>query len=114
MATKTRTLSDLNDLMGFIVLAAHGKFPKVGPFTDDQEKNLMIAFEKLEGDLPLVEKKVRDPAQFEHLKQMLRDALAAYQQGDKKKGAHLLQDFQNIVFPNRFKEYEERKGDHRK
>ncbi len=83
-----------------------------GSFGSDQGKNLLTAFDILREGFPLVEKKIKDPVQLKQLKQLLADALLAYQQGEKKKGAHLLQDFQSIVFPNRFKEYEERKGEH--
>lgn len=110
MAAKIQRLSELSDRLGFTVLAAPDRFPVVGSFGSDQHKNLVIAFERLEEGLPLVEKKIKDPVVLGRLRNLLRDALGAYQQGDRKKGAHLLQDFQNIVFPDRFKEYEERKG----
>lgn len=111
MTAKLQRLSDLRAEVNSIVLTAPDRFPLIGPFGPDQKKNLLIAFDELQRDgLPLVEKKIKDPAALEQLRNLLRDALAAYQQGDRKKGAHLLQDFQNIVFPNRFKEYEERKG----
>jgi uroporphyrinogen-III decarboxylase len=111
MATKIQNLSDLSDRLGFTVLAAPDRFPMIGSFGSDQKKNLVVAFERLEEGFPLVEKKIKDPAVLKQLRNLLSDALAAYQQSDRKKGAHLLQDFENIVFPNRFKEYEERKGE---
>ena len=67
-------------------------------------------FAALEDGFHFVEETITDPAVLTHLRQLMKDSLTAYQQGDKKKGAHLLQDIQDIVFPNRFKEYEERKG----
>ena len=108
---RIKTLSDLSDRLGFTVLSAPDRFPKVGAFGTDQAKNLLVAFDILHEGFPLVEKKIKDPTQVAHLKQLLSDALAAYQQGDKKKGAYLLQDFEDIVFPSRFREYEARKGD---
>ena len=112
MAAKIERLSDLRARISWIVLSAPDQFPVSGSFGKDQGKNLLTAFDILNEGFPLVEKKIKEPAQLEQLRQMLKDALAAYQRGEKKKGAHLLQDFQSIVFPNRFKEYEERKGDH--
>lgn len=112
MAAKLQRLSDLKARVNSIVLTAPDRFPIIGPFGSDQKKNLLIAFDELHHEgLPLVEKTIKDPAVLQQLRDLLRDALAAYQQGERKKGAHLLQDFQNIVFPNRFKEYEARKGD---
>ncbi len=107
---KIKQLSDLDDRIGFTVLSAPDRFPMVGSFGNDQKKNLLTAFDILYEGIPFVEQKIKDPEQLEHLKKLLRDALAAYQKGENKKGAHLLQDFQSIVFPNRFKEYEKRKG----
>jgi len=111
MVQRINKLSDLSDRIGFTLLSAPDRFPAVGAFGSDQKKNLLIAFDILHEGFPLVEKKIKDPAQLEKLQQLLKDALLAYQQGERKKGAHLLQDFEEIVFPNRFKEYEERKGD---
>lgn len=108
MGTKIRNLSEYNDRIGFIVLSASSRFPKVGPFGDDQIRNIEIAFESLWDGFPFVEKKIESPEEISFLRQLLRASLTAYQQGDQKKGAHLLQDFQDVVFPNRFKDYEER------
>jgi len=114
MAAKLQRLSDLRARVNSIVLTAPDRFPMIGPFGPDQKKNLSIAFDELHQEgLPLVEKVIKDPTVLAQLRNLLCDALVAYQQGDRKKGAHLLQDFQNIVFPDRFKEYEERKGDMR-
>lgn len=111
MAAKLQRLSDLRAEVNSIILTAPDRFPAIGPFGPDQEKNLLIAFDELRRcGLPLVEKKIKDPLVLEQLEQLLSAALAAYQQGERKKGAHLLQDFQRIVFPDRFKEYEARKG----
>jgi hypothetical protein len=110
MVAKVERLSDLRARIGWVILAAPDRFPTVGAFGVDQCRNLLIAFEILQGALPLVEKKIKNPAELERLKQLLSDSLMAYQHGEKKKGANLLQNFQNTLFPNRFKEYEERKG----
>jgi hypothetical protein len=40
----------------------------------------------------------------------LSAAHLAYESGDRKSAIRLLQEFQGILFPNQFKEYEERKG----
>lgn len=103
---KIRRLSEFNDALGFLVLAAPDNFPQRGSFGSDQKKNLLLKFQELEDGFHFVEEKITDPAVLAHLRQLMKDSLTAYQQGDKKKGAHLLQDIQDIVFPNRFKEYE--------
>lgn len=107
---KIMKLSQFNDALGFLVLAAPDHFPQRAPFGGDQERNLRLKFKELEDGFHFVEHKVKDPAVLAHLKQLMNDSLTAYLQGDKKTGAHLLQDMQEVVFPNRFKEYEKRKG----
>ena len=107
---KIKKLSEFDDVIGFIILSAPDRFPSDGNFSADQGSNLVIAFDMLYESFPLVEKKVKSSDHARQLRQMLADALYAYQRGDKKKGAHLLQDFEDIVFTNRFKEYEARKG----
>lgn len=110
MAAKIESLPDLRARISWIVLSAPDEFPTTGSFGSDQAKNLVAAFALLDDAFPLVEKKIGDPARLARLQQMLKDSLAAYQQGDDIKGAHLLQDFQNAVFPDRFNEYEASKG----
>lgn len=111
MAAKIMKLSDLSDRLGFTVLAAPDRFPTVGPFGSDQKQNLLVAFERLQEGIPLVEKKIKDSAVLEQLRNLLREAMVAYQQGDRNNGSRLLQDFESIVFPDRFREYEARKGE---
>jgi hypothetical protein len=109
--SKIKKLSDLNDRIGFTVVSAPDRFPSVGTFGSDQKQNLVTAFNDLHEGFPFVETKIKDPVLLKQLKQLLAEALAAYQRGEKKTGAHLLQDFQDIVFPRRFQEYEERKNE---
>jgi hypothetical protein len=111
MAAKIEKLSDLRARISWIVLSAPAQFPTTGSFSDDQSKNLLVAFDLVYAGFSLVEKRIKDSSRLEELRTLLRDALVAYQHGDDKKGAHLLQDFQGMVFPDRFKEYEDRKGD---
>jgi len=108
---RIRELSDLNDLVGFTVLVAPDRFPINGTFGPDQVKNLCTAFELINDGFPFIEKKIKDPVKLAQLRQIIDSALAAYQNDENIKGAHLLQDFQNTVFPSRFKQYAERKGE---
>jgi len=108
---RIRELSDLNDIVGFTVLVAPDRFRINGTFGPDQVKNLRTAFELINEGFAFIEKKIKDPVTLAQLRQIIDCALTAYQHGEKIKGAHLLQDFQNTVFPSRFKEYVERKGE---
>ena len=107
---KIERLSDYQAQIGAIVLSAPDRFPRVGVFGVDQAENLKISFEMLWQGFALIERKIKDPVQLEKLRGLLNDSLIAYQQGDYKRGAHLLQDFQDIISPNRFRDYERKKG----
>lgn len=105
-------LSEFEDKIGMMVLSAPDHFSSVyvdiyGP---DQGKILKTVFAQLDEGFHFIEKKVKDPVKLQQLRQLLKDSLAAYQAGDEMKGAHLLQDFEDIVWPNRFEEYAQRKG----
>jgi hypothetical protein len=102
MAARIERMSDLRARISWLVLSAPDQFPTTGSFGDDQRKNLTVAFDIVQDGFHLLEKKIKDPAQLCHLRALLGQALVAYQDGESTKGAHLLQDIQSIVFPNRF------------
>jgi hypothetical protein len=100
------SLPDLNSYIGFVVLSAPDRFPRVGPFSEDQRANVTHAFEQLSSAMTLVETMIGDKARVEQLHGLLRAARLCYLEGEKLKGAHLLQDFQDMLFPDRFKDSE--------
>ena len=99
-----KNLSDLNNYIGFVVLSAQNKFPRVGPFSGDHQSDLNHAFDQLKTGILLLAKKINDDKRMRQLQKMLDDSRNAYLEGDIKKGAHLLQDLQEIAFPDRFKQ----------
>ena len=111
MARKFERFSDVTDFIGFMVLCYGQRFPKVGPFGDDQNENLEVAFLRLREGLPLIAKKLRDDERLREVEGLVDASLASYRSGDHKRGAHLLQDIENIIHPNRFMEYAARKGE---
>ena len=58
----------------------------------------------------IVERQLKDEAKLARVKELLENSLKAYQAGDKVAGGSLLNEIQDIVAPNRYKEYEQRKG----
>jgi hypothetical protein len=111
MARKFERFGDVSDHMGFMVLCCGNRFPKVGPYGDDQEQNLEIAFARLLEGLPLIAKRLRDASKLSEVESLIGASLNAYRSGDRKRGAHLLQDVENIILPTRFAEYAARKGE---
>jgi hypothetical protein len=111
MTRKFERFGDVSAHMGFMVLCCGNSFPKVGPYGDDQEQNLEIAFARLRDGLPLVAKKLHDASKLAEVEKLIDASLDAYRSGERKRGAHLLQDIENIVHPTRFAEYAARKGE---
>jgi len=107
---KVTRLSDLSDLLGFMVLACPDRFPKVGAYGEDNAANLEVAFERLRAGLTLLDGRL-GPEMRRDVDSLAERAYEAYRRGDRKAGAHLLQDVEDIAFPKRFTEHAARKGD---
>ncbi|MDQ1120685.1 MULTISPECIES: hypothetical protein [Pseudoxanthomonas] len=60
--------------------------------------NLDKAFDELRRGIDLIEADMVDDARRKQLALLLDQALAAYKAGDEFKGAHLVQDFQGLIF----------------
>lgn len=103
-------LSDFKSFITFVVLSAHGKFPKMGGLTGDYSADLAHAFEDLRSGFAKFKSKLTAD-KVEYVSSTLDSAHAASLDGDSKKGAHLLQDIQDAWFPGRFAAYEARRGD---
>lgn len=105
MGHMIKKLADLNDYIYFVILSAPDRFPKVGPFSENPQANLAHVFNEINAAMSWLEKKIKDNAKLSQLKTLLENAEQAYLEGDNITGAHLLQDFQDIVFPTRFDDY---------
>jgi hypothetical protein len=110
MTRKIESVSGFSDLIGFTILAANGAWPKFAPYTADESQNLTLMFDRFEQGLPVVKKNLQNDEDFERIKQMLAEARSAYLQGEKRKGAHLLQAVDRVICPDGLAEYEKRKG----
>ncbi|WP_199101121.1 hypothetical protein [Dyella sp. ASV21] len=102
---------DLRAHISTMVLCCGRGFPAVGEYRGDLEKDTDLAFQELRSGRALLAKKVKDEAKIHQIDQLIEDSLAAYKQGDRKKGAFLLQDILDVAFPRRFIEYAARKGE---
>lgn len=68
------------------------------------------AFAELRCGLEYTPAKLRESEHYADAVALLERSLDAYRAGDKKIGAHLLQDFEAIVNPGVFAAYGARKG----
>jgi hypothetical protein len=84
----------------YVVLYAPN-FPRKDSLNGDQQLTVDKAFAEMNGAMEMVRAKVSDAAAFARIQKVLGSAHAAYQAGDRKKGAHLLQEFRRLAFPHR-------------
>lgn len=93
-----RHFQALHDLIGFVVMRAPDRFPKEDFLADEEQLTLDRAFEELRSGLKFVAVPADDPSYHNRLCTKLEASLAAYRAGDRKQGAYLLQDFQDMIF----------------
>jgi len=93
-----RDLLGLHDFISLVVLDAPDRFPYRDHRAADDQLNLDRAFAELRAGLEFVATSASDPHLHDRLSVVLDESLAAYQAGERKKGAHRLQDFQDMIF----------------
>ena len=93
-----RDISSFYDFIGYVVLRAPNRFPHEDYLPNDEQMTLEKAFSELQNGLSLVEKDHPGACASRKLHDLLNSSLAEYQNGNEVKGAHLLQDLQNLIF----------------
>lgn len=93
-----RDLLGLYDFIALVVVGAPSAFPIEDYRAPDDQLNLDRAFEELRNGLEFVAVSNRDPMFHDRLRAILDESLAAYRAGERKEGAHRLQDFQDMIF----------------
>ncbi len=93
-----RDIDGLCDFIGYVVVYAPNRFPKQDYLADHEQMTLEKAFRELKKGVLLVERESPGADKQRGLTTVLDDALASYRKGDEVRGAHRLQDFQNLIF----------------
>ncbi|VVE49237.1 hypothetical protein PCO31111_04621 [Pandoraea communis] len=96
-----RYVSDVEsfyDFIGYVVLCAPDKFPARDYLPVDEQMNIEMAFVELKRGLRIIYSEVADEEKRVRLESLLDQAVHAYSKGDDLCGAHLLQDFQDLIF----------------
>ncbi|HSE15780.1 MAG TPA: hypothetical protein VLB46_01940 [Pyrinomonadaceae bacterium] len=93
-----RDLDSLWDFIGYVVLSAPDDFAEEDFLQPHEQMNLERAFEELRNALNLIKPAKLNDAKRSHALSLLEESLNSYQAGDDVKGAHLLQDFQVLIF----------------
>lgn len=93
-----KDIDSLFDFIGYVVLYAPDRFPVEDYLAPGEQMTLAMAFDELRHGLSLVDPEVANEDKLRKLTSMLDESLAAYRSGDDVKGAHLLQDFEGLIF----------------
>ena len=95
-------IGDLSAIFGSIVLCAPDRFPKIGDSEGDQRLLLEDSFERLVLGLPLAKSRVKDEGELVLVEELIQKSLDAYRNGERLRGAKLLQNAGHIIWPSRF------------
>jgi hypothetical protein len=85
------------DFLSLVIVHAPTGFPKEDYLRDSEQLTLESAFKELMDGMKFVEAKISDGGVLYTLRTQLDQALVLYRQGDEMKGAHLLQDFEQLL-----------------
>jgi len=91
-------IDSLYNFIGYVVLSAPDRFPKEDYLSDAEQMNLDRAFAELRAGVAIVEREFPGADQQRGLSSLLDRSLSYYRAGDEVQGAHLLQDFEQLIF----------------
>ena len=98
MSSWIQDLSSLWDFIGYVVLSAPDNFAEEDYLQPDEQMNLERAFEELRNAINLIKPSKLNDAERTEALSLLEESLNSYRAGDDVKGAHVLQDFQVLIF----------------
>ncbi|MDW3687849.1 hypothetical protein RA280_40215 [Cupriavidus sp. CV2] len=98
--TWVKDINSFHNFIGYVVIRAPDRFPIEDYLPLDQQMNLGRAFAELRHGLEFVDPTVAGEEKKQKLSALLDASFAAYSSGDDVKGAHLLQDFEGLIFKN--------------
>ncbi|ALX11477.1 hypothetical protein P350_07915 [Burkholderia cepacia JBK9] len=93
-------LTRYHDFISYVLLSAPDDFPAEDYLSADEQMTLEKAFVELQSALPVVVPKFSSDC-LPLLRTMLEMSLEAYQCGDPIRGAHILQEFEGLIWPSR-------------
>ena len=98
MSSWIQDLNSLWDFIGYVVLCAPDAFPEEDYLQPEDQMNLERAFDELRNAMNLIKLSEMDDAKRSDALSLLEKSFNAYRVGDDVKGAHVLQDFQVLIF----------------
>jgi len=98
MLQRVKNIEHFLQLLHVTVLCAPDRFSVEDYLEEDEQLTLETAYRDLNYGMQFVAKKVKSPEIVANAQKMLDESLACYRQGERVKGAHMLQDLEDIVF----------------
>ncbi len=95
------SLGQYRNHWAMIVLHAPDDFTDIDGNAVDQREALEEAFDVLRAGFTFVERKIKDPRQLTIMRELLQMSYQAYLAGDRKRGAHTLQECEGLIWPSR-------------
>lgn len=92
-----KNLNGFLDFLSLVIVHAPDGFPKEDYLPDEEQLTLESAFKEIKSGMSFVEPKISSDTVLDTLRARLDQALALYRQGDEVKGAHVLQDFEQLL-----------------
>ena len=93
-----RDIDSFYNFIGYVINRAPNTFPVEDYLAPDEQLNLDRAFVELRHGVELMDAEIVDAQKREKLLSLLDDSIAAYRTGEDVKGAHLLHDFESLIF----------------
>lgn len=101
MLDSFESLGRYHDFWATIVLCAPDEFSSVDGSPVNQLAELRASFETLRKGFLLAEKRIKDPRLVGVLRELIVMSEEAYVAGEKKRGAHILQECEGFIWPSR-------------
>lgn len=96
--TWIKDIDSLYDFIGYVVIHAPDRFPTEDYLLPEQQMTIEKAFDELRRGLGFIDREVANEDKLRKLSSLLDESFAAYRSSDEVKGAHLLQDFEALIF----------------
>lgn len=97
----SRALTEYHDFIAYVTLCAPSDFPEEDYLQPHEQMTLDKAFSRLRSEFSLVRERVKDESSLALLAELLEMSYEHYSHGDEVKGAHIIQEFETIIWPSR-------------
>jgi len=98
---KFESVGQYHDVWGWLLLSAPDRFRSFGPEPVDQAQALRAAFDDLRSGFRFARQKLKDERLERICLELIEMSFEAYSTGDTKKGAHILQECDGMIWPGR-------------